>query len=133
VKWDATGSMIILDTSVGPTTLQYSVTAATNRLEAGNSYSFILIATNFVGDAADSSTLENIVAATVPTIPLNLIRNSSVTPTILQSQFTGTSQLQMEDLQLQTIKSIGIFEQVDFKQLYWQQRHHQQDSIQLQV
>ena len=81
VKWNATGSMVILDTSVGPTTLQYSVTAATNGLVAGNSYSFILIATNVVGDSADSSTLANIVAATVPTVPLNLIRNSSVTPT----------------------------------------------------
>ena len=74
LKWDATGSMVVLDSSVGPTTLQYSVTAATNGLVAGNSYSFIVIATNVVGDSSDSSTLAGIVAATVPTVPLNLIR-----------------------------------------------------------
>ena len=81
LKWDATGSMVVLDSSVGPTTLQYSVTAATNGLVAGNSYSFIVIATNVVGDSSDSSTLAGIVAATVPTVPLNLIRNGLVTPT----------------------------------------------------
>lgn len=49
-------------------------------MTTGTSYSFILVAVNVVGDSVDSTTLANIIAATVPTVPLNFVRNGLVTP-----------------------------------------------------
>lgn len=80
LKWNASGSMAVLDSNINPATTQYSVTSATHGLTAGNSYSFAVVATNVVGNSADSSTLANIIAATPPTVPLNFARNSQVTP-----------------------------------------------------
>lgn len=80
LKWNALGSMAVLDSNIDPTTTQYSVTSATHGLTAGNSYSFAVVATNVVGNSADSSTLASIIAATPPTVPLNFARNSQVMP-----------------------------------------------------
>jgi len=80
VKWDGSGSMLVLDSSISPNTFQFSATAGSHGVVTGNSYSFIVVASNVVGDSVDSTTLANIIAATPPSVPLNFVRNGLVTP-----------------------------------------------------
>jgi hypothetical protein len=61
-----------LDYSVPSSTTTYTVTASSNSLVSGELYSFVVIAVNYVGDSGESGILEDVIAATVPSIPLNL-------------------------------------------------------------
>ena len=69
-----------LDYTVPSSATSYTVTTAADGLVAGDKYSFLVIATNYVGDSTESGTLVDVIAGTVPTIPLNLQRAAGVTP-----------------------------------------------------
>lgn len=58
-----------LDYSVPASVSQYTVTTDANGIITGNSYSFLVIAVNIVGDSPVSDTLANIVAGTPPSVP----------------------------------------------------------------
>ena len=72
--------MAELDYSVPNSESTYTVDSATNGVITGNSYSFLVISVNVVGDSVKSDQLENIVAGTPPGVPLNLGRADGVTP-----------------------------------------------------
>lgn len=55
LKWNASGSMAILDANIDPSATQYLVASSTHGLVTGSSYSFAVVATNVVGDSSDSS------------------------------------------------------------------------------
>jgi hypothetical protein len=53
---------------------------ASNGIVIGQSYQFYVISVNVIGNSAASGTLSNVISANVPTVPLNLIRATTVTP-----------------------------------------------------
>ena len=69
-----------LDYLVPATSTTYTVTDVDDGVVTGNSYSFLVIASNVVGDSPESDTLAGIVAGSPPGVPLNLRRAEGVTP-----------------------------------------------------
>ena len=71
--------MAELDYAVPSSTTSYTVQTS-DGLVSGTKYSFLVIATNYVGDSAESGILVDVIAGTPPSIPLNLQRAPGVTP-----------------------------------------------------
>ena len=72
--------MAQLDYTVPASSTQYTVDSTNNGVQTGEAYSFLVIASNVVGDSAESNTLTNVIAGTPPGVPLNLRRAEAVTP-----------------------------------------------------
>ena len=73
IKWSTNGAAYVdLDTNASAASTQYTVDSVNHSVQTGQSYSFKVISTNFVGDSSESDPLENIVAGTPPGVPQNL-------------------------------------------------------------
>jgi len=55
--------MALLTSAISPSVTEYSITSS-DGLVSGESYDFLIVAANVVGDSANSNTLSNIIAAT---------------------------------------------------------------------
>jgi len=64
---------------VNSDTTSISVTSALG-ITTGELYSFFVVASNFIGDSAQSGLLADVVAGSLPTAPLNFRRALTVTP-----------------------------------------------------